>query len=51
MRRKSTIEWLVLGYEGASAAVGMPCWREARSGKRVGLSRADYEARDWEILP
>lgn len=54
MRRKSmmtALEWLALGYEGANDVVGMPCWREVRSGKRIGLHRADYEARDWEILP
>jgi hypothetical protein len=54
MRRKSTMvtpEWLALGYEGASDVVGIPCWREVRSGKRIGLRRTDYEAADWEILP
>lgn len=54
MRRKSTMtspEWLVLGYEGANDVVGVPCWREVRSGRRIGLSRVDYEANDWEILP
>lgn len=54
MRRKSlmgTPEWLALGYEGANDAVGMPCWREVRSGKKIGLHRTDYEALDWEVVP
>ena len=54
MRRKSTLtapEWLALGYEGVNDVVGMPCWREVRSGNRIGLRRMDYEAADWEILP
>lgn len=46
-----THEWLALGYEGANDVVGMSCWREVRSGKRIGLRRVDYEADDWEILP
>jgi hypothetical protein len=44
-------EWLALGYEGATEACGTPRWREVRSGKAIGLRRADYEATDWEILP
>lgn len=56
MRRKGTIagtpkEWIALGYEGINDAVGTPRWREVRSGKLVGLRRADYEATDWEIVP
>lgn len=54
MRRKSammTPEWLVIGYEGTNDTVGMPCWREVRSGKKIGLRRVDYEATDWEIVP
>ena len=54
MRRKSTMmtpEWLAIGYEGANDTVGMPCWREVRSGKKIGLRRADYEATDWEVVP
>lgn len=55
MRRKSTTmmtpEWLALGYEGANDVVGMPCWRQIRSGIKTGLRRTDYEAADWEILP
>jgi hypothetical protein len=54
MRRESTMmtpEWLALGYEGTNDVVGMSCWREVRSGNKIGLRRADYEATDWEILP
>lgn len=44
-------EWLALGYDGANDVVGTPRWREIRSGKAIGLRRADYEAADWETLP
>lgn len=54
MRRKPVMtapEWLALGYTGANVVVGMPCWREVRTGKVIGLHRWDYEATDWEIMP
>ncbi len=54
MRRKipgGGNEWIVLGYEGPSDVVGTPRWREARSGKAIGLHVFDYEAEDWEICP
>lgn len=44
-------EWLALGYDGANDVVGVPRWREVRSGRTIGLRRSDYEATDWEALP
>lgn len=28
-----------------------PCWRRIDTGERIGLSREDYQADDWEIMP
>lgn len=54
IRRRSdtyTPEWLALGYEGSNDTVGVPRWREVRSGKAIGLRFSDYIADDWEVLP
>jgi hypothetical protein len=53
MRRKSASivpEWIVLGYDGSNDVVGIPRWRETRSGKLIGLRFSDYTAEDWEVL-
>jgi len=38
-------------FTGENDAVGVPRWREVRSGKMIGLRRSDYEASDWEVIP
>lgn len=41
--------WLYLGE--SSGMLPQPVWRRIDSGEARGLSKLDYQAEDWEVMP
>ncbi len=53
MRRLSTWAFCSWRHLGESASVGgrSPVWRFIDTGEVRGMTREDYEADDWEVIP
>lgn len=49
MRRTGFRYWIFLGASGTICPT--PAWRSIYDGSVTGISKYDYQASDWEVMP